>query len=556
LFGVKQTAGSAPLPLLTACIRYPERVKWTVLSFLLVAGAGQAEWLSYRSGPFEVIAEDRTAARAALNRMEQTRYLLGELLGKPDMKLAWPVRVVLPKKPLPAKPVKFGRAGWITTAALPEEAARLLLEANAGRMPKGIDEGVLAFLSTLEATGPRLTVGAPPQASEHNRDWARIHMLAIDDRYRGKLRVLLSNLAKGIDPEPAYRNAFERQVSEIEKEVDGYLAAAKFESIQMGGRPVDPESQFNGKPVEFGPFLAEVSSDPAAAFKALLNKEQNVLEAHEGLGLLALESGDHDAARQHLEAAVKLGSKNPRVFGALNDWRKAAELNPNWAEPAFRMAQGEADAGRKVHLLKAAAALDIRNAGYWMALAEAYQSANQFSDAARAWAAAERASRDEKALAAIRSAREDIERKRADFEAAERRRAAEEKQRETERLKAEAMSRIRAAEARARQGVEPLPAETKVVPWFETDLASGKATGTLDRVECSGGTARLIILTPDKKVRRLLVKNPSQLVVIGGGERTLACGLQKPARQIKVEFVPRKDAKAMTEGDAQVIEFH
>jgi hypothetical protein len=117
------------------------------------------------------------------------------------------------------------------------------------------------------------------------------------------------------------------------------------------------------------------------------------------------------------------------------------------------------------------------------------------------------------------------------------------------------MSRIRAAEAKAKEGIEPLPAETQVVPWFETDQGSGKLEGMLQRVECSRGTARLVISGAGKKQTRLLVKDPSQIVIAGGGEQTLACGVQRPPRKVKVEFNPRKDAKALTEGDAQLIEF-
>ena len=505
-------------------------------------------------GPFEVIAEDQRAGRAALNRLEQTRHVLGELMGKQDLDTPWPIRIVLPKKTLPSSSIVFGRAGWIGTAAEPDDAARILLELNIGRMPPGMDEGVIALLSTLEANGPRLTLGKPPAPPLRSREWALFHMLATQEQY-SKLRVLLSNLAKGVDTGPAYRNAFGQEQAAMMKQADAYLAAGAFTPIETSGKAVNPERQFYGRPVEHGPFLAEVAPDARSAYIGLLNEGKHAMEAHEGLGLLALEEGDKDAARQHFEAAVKLGSQNPRTYAGLGDWKKAAELNVKWAEPAYRLAQSESDPGRKVHLLKAATSLAIRNAEYWMALAEAHQSANQFSDAARAWAAAEQAARDENALAGIRRARADIERRRADFEAAEKRRISEEKQREIERLKAEAMSRIRAAESKAKEGIEPLSPETQVVPWFETDQGSAKIDGVLVRVECSRGTARLVITGAGKQQTRLLVKDPSQIVIAGGGEQTLACGVQRPPRKVRVEFNPRKDANALTQGDAQLIEF-
>ncbi len=525
------------------------------LCFWFLCVQARADWLCYRTGPFEVIAEEPRAARAALNRLEQTRHVLGELLGKSDLRSPWPIRVVLPKKSTAPKPMILGRAGWIGTTADTAQVARILIEANVGRMPPGIDEGVVAFLSTLEAAGPKLTLGQLPTAALRTRDWARIHMLSTDERFSGKLRVLLSNLAKGVDPEPAYRNAFEKSAGEIEQEVDAYFAAGKFGTVQTSGKPVNPERQFYGRPVDAAPFLAEVSSNPQAAYTALLNAERNLMEAHEGLGLLALAPGDAAGARHHLEAAKKLGSLNPRVYAGLSDWRKAAELNLNWAEPPYRLAQLESDAGRKVHYLKAATSLDIRNAGYWAALAEAYQSANQFIEAARAWASAENAAADDASRASIHRSRLEIETRRADFEAAEKRRAADEKQRELERLKAEALSRIRSAESRAKQGIEPLPADAEVIPWFETDQASSHFEGLLERVECVKGIARLVVSGSGKKQTRLLVRNPAQVVILGGGVKTLACGVQRPARNVRVEFTARKDSRLLTEGDAQVIEF-
>jgi tetratricopeptide (TPR) repeat protein len=489
-----------------------------------------------------------------LNRLEQTRHVLGELLGRPDLGAPWAIRIVIPKKPLASSAIVFGRAGWIGAVAAPDEAARILIESNIGRMPPGIDEGLIALLSTLEADGPRLKLGQPPPPDQRTREWALMHMLATQEQY-SRLRVLLSNLAKGVDSGPAFRNALGQEQAVVMKQAEAYLAVGSFTTLETSGKAINPERQFYARPVEHGPFVAEVSPDPRAAYTALLNQEQYVMEAHEGLGLLAVEAGDQDAARRHFEAAVKLGSQNPRVYAGLGDWRKAAELNAKWAEPAYRLAQAESDPGRKVHLLKAATSLAIRNAQYWIALAEAHQSANQFTEASRAWAAAEQAARDEKALGEIRQARAEIEQRRADFEAAEKRRIAEEKQREIERLKAEAMSRIRAAETKAKEGIDPLSPETKVVPWFETDQGAGRIEGMLERIECLRGTARLVISGAGKKQTRLLVKDTKQIVIAGGGEQTLACGVQRPPRKVKVEFNPRKDAKALTEGDAQLIEF-
>ena len=53
-------------------------------------------WTRARGGPFETISDDgRRSATQALNQFEQFRYTLGSVLGKPDLKLDPPIRILL-----------------------------------------------------------------------------------------------------------------------------------------------------------------------------------------------------------------------------------------------------------------------------------------------------------------------------------------------------------------------------------------------------------------------------------------------------------------------------
>ena len=147
----------------------------------------------------------------------------------------------------------MGRDSWIAqgTAVSPgwlRDCGRIFLDSNTGRMPRDVEEGLLALFSTLEIHGTRVTLGAPPP--QPTPAWARMHLLAVNPEYSGKLRVLLANLSQGMEEEPAYRNAFGKGPAEIAKEADvpGTIA--------LSGRAIDPDFSFPARSVE--PSLARV----------------------------------------------------------------------------------------------------------------------------------------------------------------------------------------------------------------------------------------------------------------------------------------------------------
>lgn len=542
-----------------------------VLLLLALPLAAEERWTLFRSGPFEVMtnAGDRPG-REALNYLEQLRHTLGYTLGKQDLTSLWPIRIVIIKagKSSISAPLGLARNAW--TAAWPagepppaavREIVRMLIESNAGRMPAVIERGLADVYSTLDVQGTRVTLGTPLPPAERTLDWARVHMLAVHPDYSGKLRVLLGNLQQGVDSEPAYRNAFSKSPAEIEKEAEAYYHGGQFGTIPLSGRPINPEKELQGKPAEpeyARALLADVTRTPAG-YQALLNTQP--VEAREGLGLL----GD----KAQLAAAAEAGSKSARVWleyaRQLSDpaktraaLQKAMELNSRWGEPAFLLALGESDSDRKLTLLKLATSLDPRTSNYWQALAEVQIQRNLFPDAARSWAGAERAAGSDEERAKIRQVRSDIERRRAEFEESERRRQAEERERDLQKLRDAAMAEVKAAEARvnaqASKDAPPPDPNRKVVPWWEGPHASGKIAGTLERVDCLSGIARLVIRS-EGKLTQLVVRHPSQVVIMGGGEKALGCGVQRPARKVTVEYFPKPDTKLASAGDVAVVEF-
>jgi len=241
---------------------------------------------------------------------------------------------------------------------------------------------------------------------------------------------------------------------------------------------------------------------------------------------------------------------------ARKNLKKAAELNPRWAEPHFRLAQLEDDLGQKAAMLKKAASLDARNMDYWQALARTEIAAKNYVEAQKAWAGAERAAATPQERDRIHQVRLQGEQDRADYEAAERKRVNDERERDIQRVKEQSEAAIHAAEAAANKKLNPDAAPLpKAVEWWNGPQADASVEGVLQRFDCLGKQARLVVQAAAGKPVQLLVKDPTQLVIVGGGEKSLACGLQRPARKVVVQYAAKTDAKHQTAGEAMTIEF-
>lgn len=513
--------------------------------------------MEFQAGPFQVMSSaGERSGRETLAQLEQLRWALGTVLGKPELKTVWPVRVVLRKAgqgwgPIPPKLSRDAYVGGlVANAPIPRlwlrECARIVMESSGGRMPAGIESGLADFYSTQELSGVLITAGRPLPEGERNLNWARIHLLSVPPEYYGKLRVLLHNLQQGADAEPGFRNAFGKTPAQIDKEAAAYLAAGNFATIEISGRPLNPQRDLRAQPVSApAPEIALADLAPSrAAYEAILKAYPKTAAALEGLGLWARAiEADSKNARVYVESARQSGDRTPLV--------KAIELNPAWAEPHLLLGQRE----KNIQELKTAAALEPRNARYWQALAQESLAQNQFPEAAKAWASAERASVDETERAQIREARRAIEQQRLEYEAAERRRAAAEAAKAIERAKAAALAEVRAAEARANRNDPTSWAGRKVEPWWEGELPSGKLRGRLTQVDCRGAAVRFVIQGADGKLTRLVVRDPKKVVVLSGGQLDFTCGAQRKPRTVSIEYFPKHDAKLATAGEVATIEF-
>ena len=549
-----------------------------VLCFLLpLAAATNDHWTRFNAGPFEVFSSaGQKDGRETLVRFEEFRHALGQILGDNDLETPLPVRILLFKSGAPEtpEPVVRGRAQYdlVLTAGKPIAAevfvrlTQVFLETNTARMPERLERGLVELFSTIQVTGIRITLGEPP--AHPDMDWARVHLLAVDPQYNGNLRVLTYNLRKGVDEDAAFRNAFGKSPEQIELEAQKHLAAGQFQVASISPLPMSPQD-FPERSVE--PAAAQLAiadlllgDSSRASYRDLISQKTRVPEAYEGLGMLALRANQADEARKDFAAAMEAGSKSANCYmeyarlepdntKAMAALEQASKLNPKLAEPHFLMAQRQTDPPKRIQQLKEAAKLDARNLAYWQALAEAYLDAKDFPQAAQAWRSAEQAATTPGDRARMQRARLDIEGQRLDWETSERHRKADAEAREIDKLKEQARADLHELEARANQGAPP-GANGKAVPWWDGPKPSGVATGVLKQVDCIGKRFRLVVVGEDQKAIKLLVTDPSQISILGGGELTLACGGQNN-RRVKVEFFPKANARLSTTGEVATIEF-
>ena len=540
--------------------------------------AADDRWMKFTRGPFEVMTDAAPrGARETLVRCEQFRHALGQIVGEDDLQTPLPVRILVFKNAkgwTSTAPITEGRDRYCMvlgekSAVTPEmysELTRLFLRSNTTQMPAAFERGLIAFFSTFEVNGIRITAGKPP--AKPDLDWARIHLMVADPDYYGKIRVLLYNLRRGVADDPAYRNAFGKSAAEVEAAAKSHFAAGNFPTTQLPSRPMSegdfPERGVSAAESALARADLLVGASSAAEYRKLLAGHEKIAEAEEGLGLLALGEGRTDDAHNYFESAVEAHSTSARCYieyaklerdhdKAEDALLKAAGINPKLAEPFALLAARDTDPRQRLMHWKTATERDPRNTAYWRALAETYLDENNYGEAGKAWRNGEQAATDPAERERFHHARMLVEQQRLDHQEAEKRQDAEESARELARLKSQALADLHKAEAKYSDGTKA--GAEKPVPWWDGPQPEGKVSGTLKQVDClPKQQARLTIEDASHKLVKLLVADPSKVMYAGNGEASLGCGVQK-ARKITVEYFPKTNAALATAGEVATIEF-
>ena len=538
--------------------------------------AAEEHWIKLTSGPYELFTGSSQRGRETMVRFEEFRHALGEVVGETNLQTPQPVRILLFKNASPwvtNDPVSEGRGCYNivleekapVSAGVWKDLTRLFLDANTAQMPPHFEHGLIEFFSTFDVKGIQISVGAPPP--EPDLDWARIHLLVTAPEYFGRLKVLLYNLRRGVDEDPAYHNAYGKSAAEIEAVVRRHFEAGNFQPGTISSLPMAPKDFVERAVADSDARLARadlLAGDASASeYAALLRAHVKVPEAEEGLGLLALRAHRPDDARRHLFAAMDAASTSARCYieyaklepdnaKATKALLRAAGINPKLDEPFALMAARDTDPDKRAAHWKAAAERNPRNPVYWKELAECYLAVHNYSEAAKAWSAGEQAATDPAERERMRQARMAIERQRLEYEDAERQRQAEEDARELAKLKQQALADVHALEAKYSDG-SAKPGE-KPVPWWDGPKPGGKIHGMLKQVECLGAQARLAVEGDDHKTVKLLVADSAKVAILGAGGQTLGCGRQAP-RAVSIEYFPKPNARLGTAGEVATIEF-
>jgi hypothetical protein len=556
----------------------------SLLLLLPVLLPAEDHWIALKSGPFEVYSTaGERPAREKLMFLEQFRETLRVITGKEDMRMVWPVRVLISKSGQEnTKPFALGRdtrmmaiteSGGFSRDNL-KELARLMLYENTNRLPPHVEQGIIELVSTVQIDGPRITLGAPVPEAERSPGWALMHLVTVNPEYAGRSRVMISNLEQSGDFDAACHNAFEKSGAQIQQQADAYLKAGNFGTTFISGRALSLTRDF--KPVQLGSDDVHIAqadllfanghvSEASAAYQALKGPA-----ASEGLALILLDAQKDNDAKMALQDAIEGGSKSARAWLELGRLRsdedqlkKASELNPRWGEPFFQLADlnpavDKEHLEQRATLLKKAAVLDPRAIDYWQALAKTYIVAKDFPQAEKAWSGAERAAATDQEREHIRQVRLQVQEKQFDYDAAERKRIKDEGEADLQRVKNQSEAAIHASEDAARKKMNPNGAvPPKPEAWYEAPADKGPIVqGTFQRLDCLGQGARLVLQTADGNTVQLMMADPSQVTTGGGGDQTLSCGPQKSARQVVVHYTAKADAKLHTTGVVTAIEFH
>jgi len=437
------------------------------------------------------------------------------------------------------------------------QVAGLLLDANTVRLPPDVESGLAQLFDTLEARGSRVTWGGT--TAHLDLATARMELFATKFEYSASFHIFIAALKGGSSLRSAETNAFGRPTDELEKEAAAIVASNDWPSASVSGRPLSPKRDFGEHAIpdeEMQVYLADARlpadrKGARAAYEAAVKAGGAAAPlGYEGLAQLALLE-DVDTTK-YLDAAAEAGSRSaPVYFASAEDLptermlallKKAATLNPRWAEPVFRQAQETEDKAEREALIKKATAINPRETKYWIELAKAQIANGHASVAQGSWLRAEESAATEKGREEIHQMRLDNEASRLD--AAEKARLEERNaaRRADQQAQQSQADRIRAAEAKANSALDSeaggkAPAE--VVPWDQV-VPKKQLRGELRAVECVGKSARLRVRDTHNRELTLLLRNPS--------ESALACGDQKPALPVTVTYSAQPDDSLRIDG--------
>lgn len=522
-------------------------------------------WTQLNIGPFYIATDgDVNAARDTLTQFEQLRWVLGGLLESKDLPSLWPIRVFITKSEKTNSSQFVWKHGAYIFVLSPgdhlplDQIAGLLIDANTPRLPAEVETGLRQLCSTIQAKGSRVSWGGPP--AHPDLAWARMQLFATKFEYTLSFHIFLTALKGSTGLAAAERNAFGKDPHLLEQEAAASLAAGNWQPTQVSGRPLDPKRDFGEHSLEdkiAAIYLADV--DPSADAAETVYRAATEVEGparalgYEGLAQLALQQ--HQNPKEFLDAAIQAGSKSAPVYVDAADGlgpadaepllKKAAQLNPLWAEPIYQESEAAFEPADREKLLKEAIKMDPRNTDYLIELARLQTAQGEATAAQGSWLRAQDSTPTEAERARVHQLQVDSEQDRLDAADKAARHEREAVHLADEKAQQSEADRIKAAEDKANRALDKasgtdVPAD--VVQWSDAFPAKKpqQLQGSVIQVDCLGNDARLIVRTKTGTNLPLLLKQSAQI--------KLACGTQKPARSVSLSYVATPDDVSHTAG--------
>ena len=243
--------------------------------------------------------------------------------------------------------------------SLYHEYLHAFLDNTFGHLPLWLEEGMAEYFSTFTGDRNTLTLGLPhadhiawlranpsiplaqlfaidSESSEydegtrrggfHAQSWLLVHyLLSGDPEQRSAAAGFLEGVSRGEDPQKALAASLDLDFPRLEKTLAGYAESRSLPTRRIPAGPVGPAAAVNPVAIDpavavsrLGTYLALAGAD-ALASQHLLATVDSQPDAEAGLGLLALRSGDSEAALTHYRRSSTAGASDPLSYALFAD---------------------------------------------------------------------------------------------------------------------------------------------------------------------------------------------------------------------------------------------
>ncbi|MBL8173944.1 MAG: tetratricopeptide repeat protein, partial [Bryobacterales bacterium] len=431
-----------------------------VVMLLALAAPLTAGWWKLQSGAITVYTDGaQSAGREALEKLDLARRVFSSLNG---VSLPLPVevfaltsearfRALRPSQPVQGFYQSAAERDYIVLNMSAAERGRIVfheyvhmvLNHTAGPLPAWLEEGLAEFHSTVEVVPGKVRLGKPignhlrllavrpwmaagemagvtkdsPHFDEASRagvfyaqSWALVHMLRMDEAYRGGFGEFLAAVGGGQAQAAASQKVYGKALPELIVDLKRYLdrtalpvadysaeleSAAPVETVELPA--LDSDLAYAGLANQCGR-----REEAEKIYRKYRKAKPDTARMATALAMIELASKRWEAARRLFEQAIAFPEATAEAYfeyamllrdtaaaprGEIRSLlQQAIGRNPRHAEAQFLLGAGYAAEGRHgeaIGHLEQALAVFPRQSYFWHALAVSYEASGRREDAMR-----------------------------------------------------------------------------------------------------------------------------------------------------------------------------